>query len=212
MIRINLLPIEDRPRPRSLPMPGRVSFVIYLAALIVVAAGAYSFFQQGGQIADLEARRVELLEEEARLVRQTKAIEQLEMKTALLSERLSVLQQLETHRFDNVEWMNVLNGVLPDRLWLREMARNKGGERTVMAGLSEGYQPVSRLMKSLEESGEFGNIELVKAERTMQGKRSMVAFTVAANWVQAGQVPSGAEAESAVLMSGAGKPAGGAKR
>jgi Tfp pilus assembly protein PilN len=212
MIRINLLPIEDRPRPRNLPLPDRISLVIYLVALLVVAAGGFSFFQQRGQIAALGDRRVELLEEEARLARQTKAIEQLEMQTALLSERLSVLRQLEVHRFDNVEWMNALNGVLPDRLWLDELGRNQGGARTTLTGLADGYQPVSRLMKTMEESGDFAGVQLMKAERTQHGKRSLIRFTVVADWGSTTAAETRVADENAVLVSGTGKPAHGGKR
>ncbi len=211
MIRINLLPIEDRPRPRTLPLPDRISLAIYIMALVVVAAGAYSFFQQDGQISALETRRFELLEEEARLARQTKAIEQLEMKTALLTERLNVLRQLEVHRFDNVEWMNALNDVMPDRLWLYEVARNQGGGRTTMTGLADGYQPVSQLMKTMEESGDFGGVQLVKAERTQRGNRSMISFTIAADWGTTKGAALGVEVKNEVLVSGAGKPAAGGK-
>ncbi len=211
MIRINLLPIEDRPRPRTLPLPDRISLAIYIVALVVVAAGAYSYFQQDGQISALETRRVELLEEEVRLARQTKAIEQLEMKTALLTERLNVLRQLEVHRFDNVEWMNALNEVLPDRLWLNELARNQGGGRTTLAGLSDGYQPVSELMKTMEEGGNFDGVQLVKAERTQHGNRSMINFTIAADWGTTLGAAPGEEANNEVLVSGAGKPTAGGK-
>ena len=75
MIRINLLPLEDRPRPRNLPIPGRVSFVIYLVAFLVVAAGGYSFLQQRHTLSKLAEKRIELAAEEERLARQTKAIE-----------------------------------------------------------------------------------------------------------------------------------------
>lgn len=185
MIRINLLPLEDRPRRRSFPLPDRVSMAIYVLALLVAAAGGYSFVQQRSKLVKLADTRLELAQEEERLARQTKAIEQLELQTVLLGERLSVLQQLETHRFGNVEWMNAMNSVLPDRLWLQELTRNQGGSKTTLKGVADGFPQLSTLMKAMEESGDFSGIQLVKAERGMLGPRPMVFFTVSADWVKA---------------------------
>lgn len=182
MIRINLLPSEDRPRPRTLRLPDKVSLAVFLAAFLVIAAGAYTFLQQSHRLSALAAKRVEQNEEEERLARQTKAIEQLEVQSALLTERLDVLKQLEVHRFENVEWLNSVNTVLPAGLWLKELGRNQGGSKSTLEGVAEGFQPVSDLMKAMELSGHFGGVQLVKAERSMLGTRQMIFFTVSAAW------------------------------
>lgn len=198
MIRINLLPYEDRPRPRSLPLPDRVSLVIYAFALLMLAAGVYSFLQQGSKLRGLENKRVELAQEEERLARQTKAIERLELQTALLNDRLGILRQVETHRFDNIEWLNALNGVLPDKLWLQELARNQGGNKTTLKGVAEGYRPVSRLMQSMEDSGSFASVQLVSAERGPRGGRAVINFTISADWGEAAPAPVEETAEQGV--------------
>jgi Tfp pilus assembly protein PilN len=182
VIRINLLPYEDRPRPRSLPLPDRTSLIIYAAAALIVAAGIYTFFSQGHTLRSLAAKRVELNAEQERLERQTRAIEQLETQSALLSERLDLLRQLEVHRFENVEWLNSVNTVVPSNLWIKQMNRNQAGNRTILEGVAEGFQPISDLMKSMEQSGRFGGVQLVKAERNMLGTRPMIYFTVSAGW------------------------------
>jgi Tfp pilus assembly protein PilN len=190
MIRINLLPSEDRPRPRTLRLPDKVSLAVFLAAFLVIAAGAYTFLQQSHRLNALEAKRVEQNEEEERLARQTKAIEQLEVQSALLTERLDVLKQLEVHRFENVEWLNSVNTVLPAGLWLKELGRNQGGNKSTLEGVAEGFQPVSDLMKAMELSGHFGGVQLVKAERSMLGTRQMIFFTVSAAWGADGPPPA----------------------
>lgn len=182
MIRINLLPGEDRPRQRQLRVPGKVSVAIYAAALLVIAAGGYTYFQQSHRLVALEAKRVEQNEEEERLARQTKAIEQLEVQSALLTQRLDVLKQLEVHRFENVEWLNSVNLVLPPGLWLKQLGRNQGGNKSTLEGVAEGFQPVSDLMKAMELSGKFNSVQLVKAERNMLGTKQMIFFTVSAAW------------------------------
>lgn len=205
MIRINLLPFEDRPRPRNLPIPGRVSFVIYLAAFLIVAAGGYSYLQQRHTLGELAEKRIELAEEEQKLTRQTKAIEQLELQTALLAERLGVLHGLEDHRYDNVEWLNELNGVLPRRLWLKQLSRNQGGGRTTLEGLAEGYKPVSKLMKSLEESSYFDGVELVKAESGNLAGKNVIFFTLSASWGAVGANAETAAGEGDAEPAQAGK-------
>jgi len=182
MIRINLLASEDRPRQRQLRVPGKISLAIYAAALCVIAAGGYTFLQQSHRLTALEAKRVEQNEEEERLARQTKAIEQLEVQSALLTQRLDVLKQLEVHRFENVEWLNSVNLVLPPGLWLKQLGRNQGGNKSTLEGVAEGFQPVSDLMKAMELSGKFNSVQLVKAERNMLGTKQMIFFTVSAAW------------------------------
>ncbi len=186
MIRINLLPSEDRPRQRSLHLPDKLSLAIFLAAFLIVAAGAYTYLQQTHRLQRLEATRVEQNAEEERLARQTKAIEQLEVQSTLLTERLDVLKQLEAHRFENVEWLNSVNLVLPAGLWLKQLGRNQGGNKSTLEGVAEGFQPVSDLMKAMELSGHFAGIQLVKAERNMLGTRQMIFFTVSAGWGASG--------------------------
>jgi Tfp pilus assembly protein PilN len=190
MIRINLLPSEDRPRQRSLRLPDKVTAAIFLAAFLIVAAGAYTYLQQTHRLKALEAKRVEQNDEEERLARQTKAIEQLEVQSALLTERLDVLRQLEAHRFENVEWLNSVNLVLPAGLWLKQLGRNQGGNRSTLEGVAEGFQPVSDLMKAMELSGQFAGVQLVKAERNLLGTRQMIFFTVSAAWGAGGAPPA----------------------
>ncbi|MBM4118138.1 hypothetical protein FJ251_10440 [bacterium] len=190
MIRINLLPSEDRPRQRQLRVPGKVSLAIYLGAFLIVAAGAYTFLQQSRRLAALEAKRVEQNAEEERLARQTKAIEQLEVQSALLTQRLDVLKQLEVHRFENVEWLNAVNLVLPPGLWLKQLGRSQGGNKSTLEGIAEGFQPVSDLMKAMELSGNFNTVQLVKAERNLLGTKQMIFFTVSAAWGGSGPPPA----------------------
>jgi Tfp pilus assembly protein PilN len=190
MIRINLLPSEDRPKQRSLRLPDKLSLGIYAAALLIIAAGGYTYLQQSHKLKGLEAKRVEQNAEEERLARQTKAIEQLEVQSALLTERLDVLRQLEAHRFENVEWLNSVNVVLPAGLWLKQLGRTTGGGKSTLEGVAEGFQPVSDLMKAMELSGQFSTVQLVKAERTMLGTRQMILFTVSAGYAGAAPPPA----------------------
>jgi len=90
-----------------------------------------------------------------------------------------------------VEWLNSVNLVLPAGLWLKQLGRNQGGNRSTLEGVAEGFQPVSDLMKAMELSGQFAGVQLVKAERNLLGTRQMIFFTVSAAWGAAGPPPPG---------------------
>ncbi len=197
MIRINLLPAEDRSRPRTLPLPGRISLIVYGLVCALLITGVTVYFQQNGKLSALHEKKRDLAEREKVLAEKTRAIERLELQNALLEERVNLLRQLEVHRFENVEWLNALNGVLPGKLWLLKATRNQDGGRSTLEGVATGYQPISRLMRAMEDSGRFAMVQLVRAERTSSDKSSVIHFTVASDWVLKGQAAAYAAARAA---------------
>ncbi|MBN2171047.1 MAG: PilN domain-containing protein [Candidatus Krumholzibacteriota bacterium] len=182
MIRVNLLPVEERPRPRQLPLPSLGTAITFGALFIVTLAAGLSWTLQGRQLTSLNERLARAVQEEQRLVAQTQAIEQLETREAMLAERLQLVRQLESGRFDNIEWLNALNGVMPGRLWLQQATRNQTGTQTTLEGIAEGYRPIAELMRAMEASGRFGTVQLVRAERHSAAAGAMIHFTVAASW------------------------------
>jgi Tfp pilus assembly protein PilN len=182
MIRVNLLPVEERPRPRQLPLPSLGTAITFGALFIVALAAGLSWTLQSHQLVSLNERLAKAAQEEQRLVAQTQAIEQLETREAMLAERLQLVRQLESGRFDNIEWLNALNSVMPGRLWLEEATRNQTGTQTTLEGIAEGYRPVAELMRAMEASGRFGTVQLVRAERQSAATSLLIHFTVVASW------------------------------
>jgi len=182
MIRVNLLPLEERPKPREIPLPSLGTAITFGALIVVSVAAGLGWTLQSRQLASLNERMAHAVQEEQLLAAQTRAIEQLETRETLLAERLQLVRQLENGRFDNIEWLNELNGVMPGRLWLQTATRNQTGTQTTLEGLAEGYRPVAELMRAMEASGRFGTVQLVRAERHSAASRSMIHFTVVASW------------------------------
>jgi Tfp pilus assembly protein PilN len=182
MIKINLLPFEDRVQKKSLVLPNLWSVVIYGLFIGLIGCIAFFWFSQGGHFDNLMAHQQQLQQEEKRLALQTKAIERMELQRTLLEDRLSILRQLETHRFDNVEWLNSVNTVLPKNLWLNRITRNGAGNRITVEGVADGFIPVSKMMASMESHFSFDRVQLITSERHTDSARSLIYFNIASNW------------------------------
>ena len=186
MIRINLIPLEDRPRSRRLlPLPGGMSLLVYGLGVLVLVAVLAGYLMQTRAASGMSSRLVELTQREQELNLQTRAIEEIERRSAVLQQRLALFQQLEDRRFLNIEWLNTVNDVIPSRLWLERISHNQDSAQSTIEGIATGYQPISELMRAMEESGRFVLVQLVKAERQNTESSSVIRFTVAAGWANA---------------------------
>lgn len=185
MIRVNLLPPEDRPASRSFSLPHRTDLLVYAACGLVLLLGLGVFAQQALRQGRLETRLATLRAQEAALAEQTRLIDELEAREIVFSQRLARLRELETVRFTSVEWLNALNGVVPGQLWLLQVSRNQQGGRSTVEGIASGYRPISELMRAMEADPSFKDVQLIKAERQDKAKNSVIHFTVAAAWASA---------------------------
>ncbi|MCP4548989.1 MAG: hypothetical protein GY835_21245 [bacterium] len=182
MIKVNLLPFEDRPKARQMPLPNKWSVLIYGLVVALLATAGGMAFLQGNEYNRKIAEKQELDAEQKILVERTKAIERLELRTMLLQERLNVVGLLENIRYDNVMWLNSINRVLPEDLWLTSLTRNEAAGRTTLEGLADGYGPVAKLMKSMELNAAFSEVQMIKSERSSNEDNSLIYFNVVANW------------------------------
>ncbi len=149
MIRINLLPIEYQAKSRRIPMPNKVSIIIYGAVIAMIAAGSVGYLRQSTALSELQLRRDIAAQEETRLAAQSRAIEKMEMRAAMLGDRIRLIENLQGQRFENVSWLNAVNRVLPTQLWMVQATRNMAGGHTTVEGVAEGYQPIAKLMEAM---------------------------------------------------------------
>ena len=182
MIRINLLPLEYQKKTRSFSLPNRVSLIVYGAVFALLLACATSYYRQSDALMELKLRADIVAQEETRLAAQSRAIEKLEMRTAMLGERMQLLGNLQNKRFENVSWLNAMNTVIPEKLWVIQASRNSTGSHTTVEGVSEGYRPIAKLMQSMEGTGHFGSVQLMEAKRQPGVGSASIHFTVTAGW------------------------------
>ncbi|MFH0778493.1 MAG: hypothetical protein V2A71_07655, partial [Candidatus Eisenbacteria bacterium] len=118
MIRINLLPPEQRAKKRTITLPkvGNVAFIGVVAGIIAVLL--LTALVQGVRTRSLRGKIAEAEEQAAQLKPQIEQIEKLTQARKELDIHLRVINELEKGRALEVMLLDELNKRLPDHLWL----------------------------------------------------------------------------------------------
>jgi type IV pilus assembly protein PilN len=179
MIRINLLPRDDKGNARRAPMTMKVGdLVIPLAAIVaaglVVAGSALSQHTRSTalshSIADVEAQSRSLAPQIARVNR-------LAQERAELDLRIGIISKLEKGRTQSVRLMDEMARCIPDHLWLTAVDQDNGTQLH-LEGTTFSNLVVSDLMSRLERSPMFANVELDVAEHAVINQNDIVKFRI----------------------------------
>lgn len=179
MIRINLLPREEKGQRKSASVsfkPGEmvVPLGIVVAASLVMMGTALS---QGARIGSLQ-KSIEDVDAQSRaLAPQIARVNRLAQERAELDLRLGIIGKLEKGRTQDVRMLDELARCVPDYLWLTS-ATQDAGNNIGIEGVTLSNLVVSDFMSRLDRSPMFSNVELNVAERGKQGERDVVKFRV----------------------------------
>jgi Tfp pilus assembly protein PilN len=180
MIRINLLPREDRAhRQVSINFKAGeliVPIALFVAVLLVVAGTAMS---QKMSVAALSQSISEVDAEARVLAPQIERVNRLAQERAELDLRLGVISKLEKGRTRTVRMMDELAKCIPDHLWLTSAGQETETQLQI-EGMTFSNLVVSDLMSNLERSPMFANVELDVAERGGTSEKSIVKFRITA--------------------------------
>ncbi|UCH83128.1 MAG: PilN domain-containing protein, partial [Candidatus Latescibacterota bacterium] len=140
MIRINLLPLEDRKKTRRLRLPsfsGGGPKLVWAIAAVVVYGGMVAAMAglQARSINDLEAKITEAKEESARLAPQLERIRMLTKEREEVDKRLNIIASLDRERYFRVAVMNDIAERLPANSWLTSF-RESGGTTVSIDGVT----------------------------------------------------------------------------
>lgn len=179
MIRINLLPREERQARRSFTMP-KMGAVVPVLALVGVAAlfGAFSVIQTL-QVGRLKADIARARADAEKLRPQIQTIQELTQKREELQRRLGVISTLDKNRLWRVKLVDELSRCVPDHLWLSAYEET-GPDAVKIDGVTFSNLLVADFMSRLEASPLYGQVDLIVAEKGTIDQRNVVKFTVTA--------------------------------
>lgn len=180
MIRINLLPREERQVRRSIQLP-KVGAIMPVLALLLVAALFTAFsVVQAMQVSRLKSDIARAEREAEKLRPQIQTINELTQKREEVTRRLNVITQLDKTRLWRVRLVDELSKCVPDHLWLTSYEET--GPNTVkVEGVTFSNLIVADFMSRLEASPLYGNVDLVVAEKGTIDQRNVVKFTITAS-------------------------------
>ena len=178
MIRINLLPREEKTQRRVAIEFKAGEMVIPLAVLIasvlVIAGTALS---QHSRITSLQNSISEMDAQSRALAPQIERVNRLAQERAELDLRLGIINKLEKGRTQSVRIMDELARCVPDHLWMT-LAQQDAGSQLNLEGVTYSNLVVSEFMSRLERSPLFANVELGVAETGQIVDRDVVKFRI----------------------------------
>jgi type IV pilus assembly protein PilN len=178
MIRINLLPREERQVRRSIQLPkiGTVMPALVLL-LVVVLFAAVSVFQTL-QIGRLKTDIARAEQEAEKLKPQIQTIQSLTLKREELQRRLGVITDLDKGRLQRVKLVDELSRCVPEHLWLGSY--EEMGSKVQIEGVTFSNLLVADFMTRLEASPLYGDVDLIVAEKGTIDQRNVVKFKITA--------------------------------
>ena len=181
MIRVNLLPREEKAKRKSASAPIDLKIGDMVLPAIVLGAAALvitgSTMSQRARQAGLE-KSIQQVEAESRaLAPQIARVNQLAQERAELDLRMGIISKLEKGRTQSVRLMDELARCVPDHLWLTGVSQD-AGNHLQLEGVTYSNLVVSDFMSRIERSPMFSNVELAVAERGQVTDKSVVKFQV----------------------------------
>ena len=187
MIRINLLPAEERTTTRSFQLPKSPALVAVGLFLLIASPIAVTAIKQGTTLTGLQEAVAEAKAESIRLQPEIDKINRLNQQTRELNHRIEVVQDLDKASTYYVEMLDKLSQILPKHMWLTKVEEDEGrpGVATVQ-GYTFTNLLVADLMVRLEKAQHFDDVVLVVIERKLIEGREALEFEIEARLTYSG--------------------------
>jgi len=183
MIRINLLPPEERPASRSFRIPTKSPALLAIGLFLLVAAPiAVTSVHQSRTTTTLRDAVQEATAEQARLKPQIDQIHRLNQQTRELNHRIGVVAKLDEASTYYVQVLDEMSQILPRHIWL---SRFEEDDRRPGVAVIEGFTftnlYVADLMVRLSKLDYFTDVVLVDIEQEAVEGRDVLNFEIEVN-------------------------------
>jgi type IV pilus assembly protein PilN len=185
VIRINLLPREERVRrrtiaaPKMVRMPALGAFVPLAVLGLVGAAVVVTHTRQVARIRGFEQEIAALQKEAESYKPQLEKIRQITQQRQEVSNRLDIISALDRERYFRVRLMDEVARSMPDNMWLSKVAE-QGDHRFAVEGVTFSNFIVARFMQDLEATPHWEALELGVIERGKIDGYNVMQFSMTA--------------------------------
>jgi len=180
MIRINLLPPEERAKKREFRMPEMSTVYLVAGVAVFIAAVLLIGFMQHHQVRVLE-KKIEVAKEESRkLAPQLAKIKQITKEREEVDRRLALITSLDRHRYFRVKLLNDISFKVPENCWITSLSE-LSPNRFAIDGVTFSNYTVADMITNLETSGLFSRVDLSVAEMGQIKERQVMKFSLNAN-------------------------------
>ncbi|UCF78891.1 MAG: PilN domain-containing protein [Candidatus Eiseniibacteriota bacterium] len=180
MIKINLLPPEQKVKTRTITVPKMGNVVFFAVVGGIIALILIISLVQSVSIRSLQSK-IEKAESEASQLRpQIEQIEKLTAEQRELNMHMRIITELEENRAFEVMLLDELNKRVPEHLWLTVYARSDT-TRVTIEGVTFSNLIVADFMTRLERSVLYENVDLTVAQRGTIEERDVVRFSLSSD-------------------------------
>lgn len=150
----------------------------FILAVIISLVWVKSAFANRTRVrVELEIEKTEL----QRLESVKKKSEEFNKKKTRREEIMQTIQNLQNRRVGPRPFMDYLNVVLPADIWFTRLSEKDLS--ITISGYTFSSQAVAGLMRSMENSEFFTNVELSEIQRQKVQNEEVKSFTITAKWV-----------------------------
>jgi type IV pilus assembly protein PilN len=174
MIRINLLPREER--RRRAPTSPLVYLVVLAVAVFVLAVGA-SWYWLHSEIAAFEGQIRHAQDELKHYEEIAKKVEQYKTEKKTLEDKLNIIETLVAAQSGPVRILDEVSRALPGEVWLTSM--NRTGKRLDVSGVAFSNFSLATFMTNLGKASAYiRNVDLVVSEKTTVEQVPVERFSI----------------------------------
>ncbi|OQX85880.1 MAG: hypothetical protein B6D63_01250 [Candidatus Latescibacteria bacterium 4484_7] len=180
MIKINLLPPEERAKKKEFKLPEMST--MYLVAGVVIFFGVIvtSGIVQQHKIRTLK-NKIEVAKEESRkLAPQLAKIKKISKEREEVNKRLELIASLDRYRYFRVKLLNDIGIKIPRNCWLTGVTEISPNNLNI-EGIAFSNYTVADMITNLEKSPLFTRVDLNIAQRGKIKDRNVMKFKLSAN-------------------------------
>lgn len=157
MIRINLLPKEEKPS-KAMLLWRRIFVWTMIGAALVLVVGVGLHTLRSYEISSLKSDIADARAEQDKYRKEADMVAELTQKRKMISQRIKVIEDLDRNRFLRVQLLDELVRSVPEYIWLHSF--QEAGGSVALRGRAFSNLAISRFMDSLEGKGHVDSVYL----------------------------------------------------
>lgn len=173
MIRVNLLPVKRKKKPKAVPSFIITGVLVSVAAIIV---SGYLFWFLNSQVSALRQQKKDNETKIADLKVKIKEVENYEQQKNNLEQRKKVILDLRKNQFVPVKILAEMASIIPPGVWLESMSIT--GNSINISGTGFTNEDIVNYVENLKKSQLLTEINLQGTQRAEAGKIITYKFTL----------------------------------
>lgn len=180
MIKINLLPREERIKRREFKLPQMTTVYMVGGVALFATAILFTGVMQQHKIVVLEKKIAAANEESKKLAPQLAKIKEITKEREEVDRRLGIIADLDRSRYFRVKLLNDVSFNLPVNCWLTGVTEVSPNTFN-LEGVAFSNYTVADMMTNLETSPAITRVDLKVAEKGTIKEREVMKFKLVAN-------------------------------